>query len=77
MRLVIGQTTQELAFGVPEIFHAGAWGTLCDADLLRFDYFEGSQYTGVTSFNDVRLRPHPLPGLIPSYMQYLLQLSQI
>ena len=66
MRLVGGNTADDVAFGVPEIFHAGAWGTFCDGDDFRFDYVEGSQYNGISTFNDVRPSqalpsPRPVP----------------
>ena len=54
MRLVGGSVTEESGIGVPQIFHAGAWGTLCDGDVHRYEYHEGSQFTYLTTFGDVR-----------------------
>lgn len=67
---LVGDTAKDVAFGVPEIFHAGAWGTFCDGDDFRFDYFEGSQYSGISTFNDVRgllpsCRPLPVAASVP------------
>ena len=59
-RLVGGEVTADVGFGVPQIFHAGAWGTFCNGDDNRYDYFEGSQYLGLETFNDVRA-PRPPP----------------
>lgn len=57
-RLVNGETNADVAYGVPQIFHAGAWGTLCDGDIFRYDYVEGSQYAGLSTFGDVRFWPY-------------------
>lgn len=63
LRLVGGEVTDDTAFGVIQIFHAGAWGTFCDGDEFRYDYVEGTQYSGINTFDDVRApcptrRPH-------------------
>lgn len=29
--------TAETAFGMLEIFHAGAWGSFCDGDIFRYE----------------------------------------
>ena len=55
LRLVGGEVTDDSGFGVVQIFHAGAWGTLCDGDDYRYDYFDGAQYAGLQSFDEVRL----------------------
>ena len=54
LRLVGGEVTDDSGFGVVQIFHAGAWGTLCNGDDSRYDYFEGSQYAGINTFDEVR-----------------------
>lgn len=58
-RLVGGEMSTDVGFGVPQIFHAGVWRTFCNGDDNRFDSCEGSQYVGLKCFNDVRT---PIPN---------------
>ena len=47
--------SERTAFGNLEIFHAGAWGTVCDSDRAP-DYFmgvEGSQFGTAGTFTQV------------------------
>ena len=64
-RLVGGEVSADVGYGVPQIFHAGAWGTFCNGDDDRYDYFEGTQYLGLSTFTDARI---PFPNMHASVM---------
>ena len=50
LRLVGGEVMPETAFGMPEIFHSGGWGSFCNGDIYRFleyQFFISRPYTQV------------------------------
>ena len=50
LRLVGGEVLPDTAFGLPEVFHSGAWGSFCNGDATRFiEYqdFKRRPYTQV------------------------------
>ena len=54
--------TEDTAFGVVEVFHAGAWGSFCDGDTFRFDY---TSLTPPIPFNSVRFCEATWPQFAP------------
>ena len=45
-----GEVLPDTAFGLPEVFHSGAWGSFCNGDVTRFiEYqdFKRRPYTQV------------------------------
>ena len=41
VRLVDSREEDGVTIGIPQIFHAGAWGTFCDGDVDAYDYDDG------------------------------------
>ena len=63
IRVVGGEVTEDTAFGVVEVFHAGAWGTFCNGETRRFDYMS---LDPPVSFDDVRFCRELWSYLVPS-----------
>ena len=57
LRLVGGEAMPDTAFGVPEIFHSGAWGSFCNGDIYRvleYQFFLNLPYTQVRPLPQIR-----------------------
>jgi len=55
LRLVGGEVLPDTAFGLPEVFHSGAWGSFCNGDATRF-----IEYQDVIRRPYTQVRPSPM-----------------